>query len=200
MEDAMASAARITRYTPDQYLAMERKADTKSEYDGGFITAMAGSSPEHNTIALNTSSEIRSQLKSRPCVVYMSDVRLCVSTTGLHTYPDVMAVCGEPRFQDDEVKTLLNPTVIVEVLSESTESYDRGRKFGHYRRLPSLQEYVLIAQDEVKVERYVRQGDDWLLSELSDLDDTLRLTSIDCEIPLREIYAKVAFPLGAGNG
>jgi Uma2 family endonuclease len=195
----MASAARITRYTPEQYLVMERKADFKSEYDGGFITAMAGGSREHNTIALNTAGEIRAQLKSRPCEVYMSDVRLCVSTTGLYTYPDVMAVCGEPRFQDDDVDTLLNPTMIVELLSETTESYDRGRKFGHYRRLPSLQEYVLIAQNEVKVERYVRQGDDWLLSELSDLDDTLRLTSIDCAIPLREIYAKVEFSERTGN-
>src|SRR5271166_5473431 len=150
-ENAMASAQRIPRYTPQQYLEMERKADFKSEYCDGYITAMAGASREHNLIAGNVHGEIRSQLKARPCEVYMSDMRLCVSPTGLYTYPDVMALCGEPLFQNDEVKTLLNPTMIVEVLSDSTESYDRGRKFGHYRRLPSLREYVLVAQDEVKV-------------------------------------------------
>jgi Uma2 family endonuclease len=189
----MASAARITRYTPEQYLAMERKADFKSEYDGGFITAMAGGSPEHNLIAVNLSGEIRSQLKGWPCVFYMSDVRLCVSPTGLYTYPDVMAVCGERQFLDGAKDTLLNPNMIVEVLSNSTESYDRGRKFGHYRQLASFQEYVLVAQDEVKVERFTRRGDDWILSVFTSLDDTLRLASIDCEIALREIYHKVEF-------
>jgi Uma2 family endonuclease len=189
----MASATRITRYTPEQYLAMERKADFKSEYDGGFITAMAGGRPEHNLIAGNLHGEIRSQLKGRPCVVYMSDVRLCVSPTGLYTYPDVMAVCGERQFLDGAKDTLLNPNIIVEVLSNSTESYDRGRKFGHYRQLASFQEYVLVAQDEVKVERFTRRGDDWILTVFTSLDDTLRLTSIDCEIALREIYDKVEF-------
>jgi Uma2 family endonuclease len=189
----MASAARITRYTPEQYLAMERKANFRSEYDGGFITAMAGGSPEHNTIALNMSGEIRSQLKGRPCVVYMSDVRLCVSPTGLYTYPDVMAVCGERQFLDGAKDTLLNPNMIVEVLSDSTESYDRGRKFRHYQQLASFREYVLVAQDEVRVERFTRHGDDWILSIFTSLDDTLRLTSIDCEIALREIYDKVEF-------
>jgi Uma2 family endonuclease len=195
----MASAAKITRYTPEQYLEMERNAEFKSEYDDGFITAMAGASAQHNVIAGNMHGEIRTQLKNRRCVVYMSDVRLLVSPTGLYTYPDVMALCGEPQFEGEEPKTLLNPTTIVEVLSDSTESYDRGRKFGHYRRLPSLCEYVLITQDEVKVERYVRQGDDWILTELSHLDDLLRLPSIDCEVPLREIYAKVAIP-GTASG
>ena len=189
----MASAARITRYTPEQYLAMERKADFKSEYDGGFITAMAGASTKHNLIVGNLHGEIRSQLKGRPCVVFMSDMRLCVSPTGLYTYPDVMAVCGEREYLDAEVDTLLNPTMIVEVLSSTTESYDRGRKFGHYRRLASLKEYVMVAQDEVKVERFTRRGDDWVLTEFTSLDDTLRLASIACEVSLREIYDKVEF-------
>lgn len=189
----MASAPRVTRFTPEQYLAMEAKADFKSEYDGGFITAMAGASPNHNTIGVNFAREISLQFKNRSCRVYISDMRLCVSPTGLYTYPDVMAVCGEREFLDDPVETLLNPTMIVEVLSESTESYDRGRKFGHYQRLPSLQEYVLVAQDEVRVERFTRRGDDWILSVFTSLDDTLRLASIDCEVPLREIYDKVEF-------
>ena len=130
----MASAAVKTRYTPEQYLTLERKADFKSEYCNGFITAMAGASREHNLIAVNVSAELRSQLKSRPCEVYMSDMRVLVSQTGLYTYTDSVVVCGEPRFQDDEADTLLNPTMIVEVLSPSTESYDRGAQI---RPLPS---------------------------------------------------------------
>lgn len=189
----MASAARITRYTPEQYLAMERKADFKSEYDSGFITAMAGASTKHNIIVGNLHGEIRTQLKGRPCVVFMSDMWLCVGPTGLYTYPDVMAVCGDREYLDAEVDTLLNPTVIVEVLSSTTETYDRGRKFGHYRRLASLKEHVMIAQDEVKVERFTRRGEDWVLTEFTSLDDTLRLASIACEVSLREIYEKVEF-------
>ena len=195
----MASATRITRYTPEQYLAMERKADFKSEYDGGHITAMAGASRKHNLIALNFASEIRSQLRSRPCEAYIGDMRLCVSPTGLYTYPDVMAVCGEGQYLDADVDTLLNPTMIAEVLSDSTESHDRGRKFRHYQRLSSLKEYVLVAEDEVSVERFTRRGDDWVLSIFTSLDDTLRLTSIDCEIALREIYDKVEFTGEAGS-
>jgi Uma2 family endonuclease len=199
-EDAMASATRITRYTPEQYLALERRADFKSEYDGGFITAMAGASRVHNLIAGNLHGEIRSQLKGRPCEVYMGDLRLCVNSTGLYTYPDVMAVCGEREYLDAEVDTLLNPTLIVEVLSSTTESYDRGRKFGHYRRLASLKEYVMVAQDEINVERYTRRGDDWVLSEFTSLDDILRLESINCEVPLREIYDRVELSGEAASG
>lgn len=129
----MASAVRIPRITEEQYLALERKAHFKSEYCHGYIVAMSGASDEHNTISLNLAGEIRSQLKGRPCRVYMVNMRLRVSPTGLYTYPDVMAVCGERRFLDDEVNTLLNPTMIAEVLSKSTESYDRGDKFAKYR-------------------------------------------------------------------
>jgi Uma2 family endonuclease len=189
----MASATRITRFTPEQYLATERKADFKSEYDGGYITATAGASRKHNLIALNFASEIRSQLRSRACEAYIGDMRLCVSPNGLYTYPDVMAVCGEGQYLDADVDTLLNPTMIAEVLSDSTESYDRGRKFGHYQRLSSLKEYVLVAQDEVRVERYTRRGDDWILTVFTSLDDTLRLASIDCAVPLRDIYDRIEF-------
>ncbi len=187
----MASAAFEKRFSPAEYLALERKADFKSEYHDGFITAMAGTSREHNLITLNFGREISSQLKERPCEAYVSDMRVHIDRTGLYTYPDVVVVCGEPQFEDDEVDTLLNPTAIVEVLSPTTETYDRGKKFLHYRRLPSLREYVLVSQDKVLVERFTRQGDDWLLTELNQIDDTLRLDSIDCELPLREIYAKV---------
>jgi len=189
----MASATSIPRFTPEQYLALERKADFKSEFCNGFIIAMAGASREHNVIAGNLHGEIRSQLKERPCEVYISDMRVRVSPAGLFTYPDVVAVCGEARFLDDKGDTLLNPTMIVEVLSTSTESYDRGDKFMHYRRLESLREYVVVAQEKVLVERFTRQGDEWLLTEFRKLDETLRLASIDCAVPLREIYARIEF-------
>jgi Uma2 family endonuclease len=192
-ELAMASAARIPRYTPEQYLALERKAEFKSEYYDGFITCMAGTSREHNLIGGNLGGELRSQLKGRPCETYINDMRVLVSRSGLYTYPDLIVVCGDPRFLDEKSDTLLNPTVIVEVLSPTTESYDRGKKFGHYRRLESLKEYVLVAQDEVFVERYSRQGDIWQLSDWTSIDETLSLASIDCHVPLREIYARIAF-------
>jgi len=189
----MASAVPKTRFTPEQYLAWERKAGFKSEYYDGYITAMAGASRMHNRIAGNFYRKISDQPENRACEAFISDLRLCVSSTGLYTYPDVMALCGEALFQDDEVDTLLNPMVIVEVLSPTTELYDRGAKFGHYRRLDSLKEYVLVAQNRVLVERFTGQGDDWLLSALNDFNDTLRLVSIDCSVPLREIYARVDF-------
>jgi Uma2 family endonuclease len=192
----MSSAAPKTPYTLQEYLAFERRSPIKHEYHDGSIFAMAGTSREHNLIVINLGREVSTQLRNRPCEVYASDMRVLVSRTGLYTYPDVVAVCGEPRFEDGEVDTLLNPNVIVEVLSESTEAYDRGKKFGHYRRLESLREYVLVAQDEVRVERYIRQGDDWLLTELSSLDDTLHLESIGCAVALREIYAKVELARG----
>jgi Uma2 family endonuclease len=190
----MASAALRKRYTPEEYLAIERAADFKSEYVDGFIIAMSGARREHNLIAGNLGGELRAQLKARPCETYLSDMRVLVSQTGLYTYPDVTVVCGEPLFLDDTRDNLLNPMVIVEVLSPSTKSYDRGKKFEHYRRLDSLREYVLVAQDEVLVEHYLRQGDDWLPTVLRSLDDTLSLVSIDCHVSLREVYARIVFP------
>jgi Uma2 family endonuclease len=192
----MSSAAAKTRYTPQEYLAFERKSPIKHEYRDGSVVAMAGASREHNLITGNLGCRLNTQLRDRPCEVYMCAMRVLVSWTGLYTYPDVVAVCGAPRFEDSEVDTLLNPNVIIEVLSETTEAYDRGKKFGHYRRLESLQEYVLVAQDEVRVERYTRQGDEWILTELSSLEDTLRLESIGCTVSLREIYAKVELASG----
>jgi Uma2 family endonuclease len=190
----MASAAASRRYTPEEYLALERKADFKSEYFNGHIFAMAGTSRLHNMIAGNLYSEIKAQLRGRGCEIYFSDVRVCVSPTGLFTYPDVVVVCGERRFLDDEFDTLLNPTAIIEVLSPCTEAYDRGEKFAHYRRLESLREYVLVAQDRVRVERFTRQGDDWVLRELSRPEDVLQLASIGCAVGLNAIYAELQLP------
>jgi Uma2 family endonuclease len=190
------SAALAERYyAPEEYLALERQADTRSEYLHGRIFAMAGASVEHNVISGNVFVELHNRFRDRPCQAFASDMRVKVSDTGLYTYPDVVALCGEPRFEDAEVDTLLNPQVIVEVLSPKTEAYDRGEKFAHYRRLESAQEYVLIAQDRVRVEHYVRQGEQWLLTELDALDDVLRLPAVACEISLRAIYAKIDFPI-----
>ncbi|MBF0552302.1 MAG: Uma2 family endonuclease [Deltaproteobacteria bacterium] len=180
-------------YTPEQYLAQEREAVQKSEYVNGHILAMAGAGRRHNQITFNLAGELRAQLKGRPCVAYVNDMRVKVSDTGLYTYPDLAALCGEPGFEDNQMDTLVNPTVIVEVLSDSTEAYDRGAKFAHYRRLPSLTEYVLIAQDKVCVEHYVRQGKQWLLSEVDGLDGIIQLDSIGCSLSLQEVYDKVEF-------
>ena len=136
----MTSPAAHIRYTPEQYLELERKAPYKNEFVNGQIYAMPGASRAHNLITGNTHREVSSQLRGRPCETYVSDMRVKVNTTGLYTYPDVVVVCGEIRFDDAQKDTLLNPTVLIEVLSPSTEAYDRGEKFAHYRRLASLQE------------------------------------------------------------
>lgn len=190
----MSSVAEKLRYTPGEYLALERAAPFRSEYHDGGIYAMSGASREHNHIAGNFYRSISSQLADRPCEAFVSDMRVRAADGGPYTYPDVVAVRGEPRFEDAEVDTLLNPSLIVEVLSPSTERYDRGAKFGQYRRIESLGEYLLASQDRVLVERYVRQGDGWVLTEFDRLDDVVRLDAIGCEVALRDVYAKVRFP------
>lgn len=181
------------RYTPEEYLALERKAEYKSEYFAGEIFAMSGASEQHNVIVTNLVREISLQFKGRPCKVYSSDMRVKVNSTGLYTYPDVVALCSEPQFDDQLKDTLINPTVLIEVLSPSTEAYDRGQKSMHYRRLASVEEYLLISQDRVQIEHYRRQPDNhWLLSEASDLQTIIELPSIACVLALAEIYDKVA--------
>ncbi len=180
------------RLTAEEYLAVERQAPYKSEYCHGEIFAMSEASRRHNLIALNIAAELRAQLKQRPCEVYTSDMRVKISRTGLYTYLDVVVVCEEPVFEDAEVDTLLNPTVLVEVLSKSTEDYDRGGKFEDYRTLASLQEYLLVAQERCHVVHYVRQPDHtWLLAETYDMHDAVHLPSIHCDLLLSEVYAKV---------
>ena len=190
----MSAVALQPRLTTEQYLDLERKASNKSEYLSGHIYAMAGASREHNLITVNISSGLHVQTRNGPCEVYANDMRLKISQTDLYTYPDVTVVCDKPRFEDTQFDTLLNPIVLVEVLSPSTEAYDRGEKFAHYRRLESLQEYILFAQDRARVEHYLRQGEQWLLTEVSDLDGVLNLVSIRCNLSLGEIYANVEFP------
>ena len=190
---ALMSSPNPNFVTPGEYLDLERKSEIRSEYVAGRIFMMSGASRRHNLIAGNLYREISSQMRGKACEAYIGDMRVKVGPTGMYTYPDVVAVCGEPRFEDAHVDTLLNPMVIVEVLSESTEAYDRGEKFAHYRRLDTLREYVLVAQDKVRVEHYLREGEQWILSEISDPDNTLHLASIDCDVVLAAIYEKVEF-------
>jgi Uma2 family endonuclease len=155
---------------------------------------MSGASRQHNLISLNIGAELRAQLRDRPCEVYTSDMRVKVSLSGLYTYPDVVVVCEEPAFEDTVGDTLLNPTLLVEVLSKSTADYDRGSKFEQYRTQASLQEYLLVAQEKSHVVHYVRQSDlTWLLEETHDSATTIRLPSIGCDLALSEVYAKVRF-------
>ncbi len=183
------SALPKSYYEPAEYLALERAAEYKSEYFAGEIYAMAGASEAHIIITLNIASELRSQFRGGPCRVYPSEMRVKVQANGLYTYPDVVAVCGERRFEDGHQDTLANPTVIFEVLSPSTEGDDHGKKFTLYRQLESLMEYLLVAQDEARVEHYTRQGSDWLLH---DVTDTIQLASIAAVLPMAAVYENVA--------
>jgi Uma2 family endonuclease len=181
------------KITPEQYLALERNAAHKSEYINGHIFAMAGASQQHNQITFNIAVALGIQIKGRTCVAYSNDMRIKVSQTGLYTYPDIVATCHDPQFEDAAVDTLLNPAMIIEVLSDSTEAYDRGAKFAHYRRLPSLQEYILVAQGNICVEHFICQDDRWILFEYTLLCQIIRLNSIQCSISLSDIYDKVKF-------
>lgn len=182
------------RLTPEEYLAQERKAEFKSEYFNGEVWPLAGGSREHSLIVGNVAARLHHQFEGRRCEVHTSDLRVRVSETGLYTYPDVIAVCGEPEFEDDEQDTLLNPTVLFEVLSDSTEAYDRGAKFGHYRALGSLREYVLISQHKWLVEHFLRQPDDsWNLRAHNHPEDLVELPAIRCTLPLARLYDRVEF-------
>ncbi|SRR5260221_3784776 len=187
------SSFRPNRLTAGEYLELERKAEIRSEYIAGQMYAMSGASRRHGLISGNVYGLIWAQLRGRSCEAFANDMRVKVTPTGLYTYPDIVAVCGEAHFDDEHTDTLTNPTVIVEVLSDSTEAYDRGEKFAHYRRLDSLREYVLVAQNKVRVEHYRREGEQWVLSEVSEPDATLHLTSIDCHVGIAAIYEKVDF-------
>ena len=187
----MATVAAQTYFTPQEYIALERKAKYKSEYLNGHIIAMAGASSKHNLIVGDIFYALYPQLIGRGCDIFTNDMRVRPSPDDAYFYPDVVVVCGQQAFEDDGLDTLLNPIVIVEVLSPSTGAYDRGEKFRRYQQLASLREYVLVAQDSVRVEHYRRQGAQWRLSSYRTLEEVLPLTSIGCEVPLRDIYARV---------
>lgn len=187
------SSQRATLLTPEEYLEIERRAERKSEYYKGEMFAMAGASPKHVLIVTNLVAELRQPLKNKPCLVYSVDLRLRVTATGLYTYPDVIVVCGAAEFADDQQDTLLNPTLVIEVLSESTQDYDRGRKFEHYRTVPSLVDYLTVAQDRPHVEHSYRQDSHWTLVDYDGLTQSIHLASIDVVLPLAEVYDKVEF-------
>ena len=187
------TAQPATKLTPQEYLAIERQNEVKSEYWNGDLFAMAGASRWHNLIITNVVSELRVQLKGRSCEVYPSDMRVRIPRSTAYRYPDVIVICGQPQFEDEQHDTLLNPTIIIEVLSPSTEAVDRGTKFGQYRKIDSLREYLLISQETPLIERYVRQGDTpfWLLSDATGLEANLEVSSIECVLALAEVYDKV---------
>jgi Uma2 family endonuclease len=182
-----------TFLTPEQYLAIERAAAYKSEYFNGEMFAMAGAARAHNLLLSNAVRELSQQLRSRPCEAYPSDMRVQVSATGLYTYPDAIVVCGQPVFLDQRQDTLLNSTVIVEVLSPSTEAYDRGRKFEHYRTIGSLRQYLLISSDRVHADLFTLQDGRWVLTSADGPEDALELESIGCRLAMADLYEKVEF-------
>ncbi|MYH83425.1 Uma2 family endonuclease [Candidatus Poribacteria bacterium] len=192
----MSSVVAQTYLTPEEYLAFERKAATKHEYLNGQIVAMSGASFAHNFITVNIATHLNIQLMNGECRVATSDMRVKVTEIDSYFYPDVVVVCGEPVPEDNVFDTLLNPTVIVEVLSPSTETYDRGEKFEHYQQIDSLKDYILISQDKIHVEHYCRQGSRWLQTEFQELSDVLSLRSIDCELRLQDVYRRVKVASG----
>ena len=179
------------RMTPAEYLALERQAETRSEFLDGEVFAMAGASARHVRVCAALTASLWNQLADRPCDVLPTDMRVKIPATGLYTYPDVAVVCGEAEFDDAEHDTLLNPTLLIEVLSPSTADYDLGAKFGHYRTLPSLREVLYVAQTEIHVLHYRRQTDGtWLLSETRDPNAVVELPSIGAELRLAQVYSK----------
>jgi len=181
-------------FTIAEYLAMDRASSEKHEFAYGEIYPMNRASAKHVEIVGNIARELGNHLRQRPCRVYSTDLRLCVDAAHRYTYPDVVVVCGQPRFLDDQLDTLLNPDLIVEVLSESTRNYDRGDKFQQYRGIASFREYLLVDQAKAHVERYSKQPDGtWSLWETDSLDGVIQLESVSVTLPLSEIYLKIEF-------
>ena len=184
-----------TALSPEDYLAMERQADLRHEFVDGEIFAMAGESLEHSVICTNLAYLMVGQLRGKPCRTLSPNMKVRTSPSGLYAYPDLTVVCGEPVFHDQQRDVLVNPKIVVEVLSPSTEAYDRGGKWIRYQQIETLSDYLLIAQDQPLIEHYTRQADGkWLYSAVGDLADTVPLPSIDCRLPLAEVYDRIRFP------
>jgi Uma2 family endonuclease len=181
-------------YTPEEYLTLERAAVYKSEYLNGEIYAMSGGTPNHSEIAVSVGSELRTQLKRTPCHVFSSDLKIKTTSSSLFSYPDVSVICGQPQFHDAHQDVVTNPVVIVEVLSDSTEAYDRGRKFFQYRQIDTLMDYILISQKEPYIDHFTKHQDGrWAVTTVVGLSSSLRIASIDCTLLLSEIYDKIVF-------
>ena len=191
----MAVPQRLTHLTEEDYLALERAASSRSEFLDGEMFAMAGGSPMHSLIAANVIRELGNHLRSGPCRPFTSDLRLKVEATGLYTYPDVSVLCGPLQYAAGTDDTVVNPTVLVEVLSDATEGYDRGEKFRHYRQMPALQEYLLVSQRQPRIEQFLRRpGDEWTLRTAEGRDAALLLPALGVTLALREVFAGVEFP------
>jgi Uma2 family endonuclease len=181
--------------TPAEYLTLEREAEFKSEYVAGEVFALAGASKQHNLIVANMIRLLGNQLLERDCNVYPSDMRVKIPAISKYTYPDLVVTCGEEQFEDEQNDTLLNPVVIIEVLSESTEAYDRGKKFEHYQHLDTLREYLLVSQEPYRIEQYTWQNENtWTYAAYHRPEDVGQLRSIGCEILLKDIYTKLVSP------
>jgi Uma2 family endonuclease len=185
--------AQPKRYiTEQEYIDFERANTMKHEYYDGHVYAMTGASRIHNLIAGNTLASLHGQLRQKPCQIFPSDMRIKVQQTGLYTYPDLVIICGEPQFTDDALDTLLNPLVLIEILSPSTERYDRGMKSQHYRTIETLQSYILIAQDHYHIEHYSRQDNGrWLLQEAHGIEAHIAIPSIESTLLFKDVYEKV---------
>src|SRR5436190_15071811 len=179
--------------TPEEYLRIERAAEWKSEYIDGEMFAMARASPRHVLIVGNLVRELGNQLRESPCGVYSADLRVATDRRRHYTYPDVVVICDPLQFVDEHRDTVTNPTLIAEVLSDSTEKYDRGAKFERYRTVPTLSEYLLVSQDRIHVELFQRGDNEWILREWNDPAAEIDLVSLRCRLKIAEIYAKVYF-------
>lgn len=183
----MGEQAQKLTYTFAEYLALEAESPTRHEYLDGEIFAMAGGTPTHSELSVNVTTELHLAVRGRPCRVYNSDLRIRVLATGLGTYPDASVVCGPLEFDPTDKNTVVNPVVLVEVLSDSTEAYDRGEKFRHYRRIPTLRDYLLVSQHEALIEHHTPNDDgSWTMREVR-APEVVRL-SIGCELSVAEIY------------
>ena len=184
------------RYTLEEYFAIERASEVRYEYWQGEIFAMSGASPAHAQIQINLITLLRSQLRGRPCRLFSSDMRLKVPSRPPYRYPDLSALCGEPGFElIGGLEVLTNPTLIVDILSPTTEAFDRGDKFTHYKSIPSFSEYLLIAQHRPHVGQYIKQnGAVWSYQEFNDLTATLCVSALDCTLGLAELFQDVVFP------
>ena len=182
-----------TFMTPEEYLKFERASEEKHEYFAGEIFDFPRSNQNHVLIMGNTAAAFHSQLSSRPCDAFMSRMRIKIRPTGLYTYPDICIVCGESELEDLYDDTLLNPIVIIEILSPATEAYDRGKKFQQYRLIETLRDYLLIAQDNVRIEHFSLRDGEWIFSDANTLDGSITLPSIDCTLSLSDVYEKITF-------
>jgi Uma2 family endonuclease len=180
-------------YTPEEYLELERAAEQKHEFIDGEILAMAGASREHNLIGVNVSGELRSRLRGKGCEIYANDMRVRMRKNR-YGYPDLVVVCDKPQFDDDEFDVLLNPLIVVEILSKSTRFRDKTEKLITYQKMESLRECLLIEQDEPRIEHYIKKTpNQWLLFIYENLDETISLKSVNCKLPVAEIYAQIEF-------